>query len=61
MAKLTVKYTVIVYEDIDWPDDEMEFLNYESLLTNLDIEKSTEYTIEEIITVQKDDKEFYFD
>ena len=61
MAKISVRYTVVVYEDIDWPDDELEDLTYDNLLVNLDIEKSTEHTIEEITSIQKDDKEFYFD
>jgi len=60
MAKISVRYTVVVYEDIDWPDDELEDLTYDNLLVNLDIEKSTEHTIEEITSIQKDDKEFYF-
>jgi len=39
MAKISVRYTVVVYEDIDWPDDELEDLTYDNLLINLDIEK----------------------
>ncbi len=36
MAKLKVTYTSTITEIIDWPDDEMEYLNKESLVCNLE-------------------------
>jgi hypothetical protein len=61
MAKLTVRYNVIVYETIDWPDDEMDNLNYDNLLCNLDIENSSEHIVEEITDIQKNGVEFNFE
>ena len=61
MAKLTVRYNVVVYETINWPDDELDDLSYDSLLCNLDIENSSEHNIEDITSIQKDGEEFNFD
>jgi len=60
MIKLTIEYTVKFYQTFDWPDDEIEDLNYDTLLCNLDIEQSDEYEIEDITAMQKDGEEFYF-
>ena len=60
MAKLTVRYNVVVYQTIDWPDDELENLTYDNLLCNLDINESSEHEIEDITAMQKNDEEFYF-
>ena len=61
MAKITVRYNVVVHQTIDRPDDELEDLTYDSLMCNLYIDESSEHEIEEITAIQKDDKEFYFD
>ena len=36
MAKIKVKYAVILEEVIDWPDDEMSDFSYENLQVNLE-------------------------
>ncbi len=35
MAKIYVKYTSIVVETFDWPDDEMDDFNEDNLLENI--------------------------
>jgi hypothetical protein len=35
MAKVTVIYTALVVENIDWPDDEMEDFSLENLQLNI--------------------------
>ncbi len=36
MAKVKVKYAVILEQVIDWPDDEMSDFSYENLQVNLE-------------------------
>ena len=36
MAKVNVKYAVILEQVIDWPDDEMSDFSYENLQVNLE-------------------------
>jgi len=40
MPKLTVKYTVEYTETIDWPEDEVDALNFDNLACNLNPEES---------------------
>ena len=60
MAKLRIKYTMVIEEDIDWPDDEIENLTYDNLLINLDVDKAHDVQYEDIASITKDDKEFNF-
>ncbi len=41
MAKVKVTYTATFTQTIDWPDDELDDLNYENLEANLDPENAT--------------------
>ena len=61
MAKIRVKYTVEVEEDIDWPDDELDLLTYENLLLNCDVEKAFEIQYDDIKEVSKDGEYFEFE
>lgn len=61
MAKIKVKYKVIVEEVIDWPDDELENLTYDSLLLNCDVENHRDIDYDEIVTASKDGEEFQFE
>ena len=60
MAKLRVEYIVTLVEFIEWPDDEIQNLNYENLTSNLDMDKSSECTYGDIVHLEKDGEEFYF-
>ena len=61
MAKLKVTYTALVEEVIDWPDDEIDDLNYENLLCNLDPEASVStIVVDEVHKVLKDGEYFEF-
>lgn len=60
MAILRVKYTMIVEQDIDWPDDELCDLNYENLIINLDQDEAHEWQINYIEEMKKDGEDFYF-
>lgn len=55
MAKLVVTYTTIITEIVDWPDNEMGFLNKESLVCNLEPQEQ-EHTNLEISYVKVDGK-----
>lgn len=61
MAKFTVKYTMEFTQEIDWPDDELDSVNYDSMLCNLNHEESSDHTYEEIIKISKDDIDFDFE
>jgi len=61
MAILKVIYTVTIEETIDWPDDELEDLNYDNLMTNLNVDDKDDYQYEEIKSITKNDREFWFD
>lgn len=61
MATLRVKYTMTVEQDIEWPDDEMEDLNYDNLMVNLDQDEAHEWQIDDIVEMNKDGEEFHFD
>lgn len=61
MALLRVKYTMTVEQDIDWPDDELDDLNYENLMVNLDQDEAHEWQIDDIQEMTKNGQEFYFD
>ena len=56
MAKLKVRYTIIVDQTIDWPDDEMDNLNYDNLEVNFDPRDSysTEFQIQDILMLRVD-------
>ena len=60
MAIIKVKYTKAFEQTIDWPEDEMESFTYDSLLCNLDIDKSIEQPEDEINYVWKDGIEYDF-
>lgn len=60
MAILKVKYTMIVEQDIVWPDDELDDLNYENLMCNLDQDEAHEWQIDDITEIEKDGEEFNF-
>ena len=60
MAKLRVEYEVKLVEFIDWPDDEMDDLNYENLHCNLDMNKSVECEYGDIVYMENDEGEFHF-
>jgi hypothetical protein len=36
MAKVKVKYLIEMVQEIEWPDDELDSFNYESLISNCD-------------------------
>ena len=61
MAKFKVKYTMQFTQEIEWPDDELEDLNYDSMLNNLSHEQSEDYTYEDIIDISKDGHRFDFE
>lgn len=61
MAILRVKYTMTVEQDIDWPDDELDDLNYENLMVNLDQDDAHEWQINDIQEMTKNGQEFCFD
>jgi hypothetical protein len=61
MAILKVIYTVTIEETIDWPDDELEDLNYDNLMANLNVDDKDDYQYEEIKSITKNDREFWFD
>jgi len=61
MAKIKVKYAVILEEVIDWPDDEMSDFSYENLQVNL--EPSDASVIDnnyDILNVEVDNKQHQF-
>ena len=60
MAKLRVEYEVKLVQFIDWPDDELNDLNYENLHCNLDMNKSQECEYGDITHIEKNDEEFNF-
>ena len=60
MAKLSVRYSVIYYQDVDWPDDELDNLTYDTLMANLDTENSDEKHIAKICDILKNDEPFNF-
>jgi len=61
MAILKVQYLVRVTETIDWPDDELDDLTYDNLMTNLNLGGNEDVTYEEIINITKDNKHFNFE
>jgi len=60
MARIEVKYTVLMTQIIDWPDDELEDFNYDNLCANLDVDKSNEGDEFNICDVKKDGKNHDF-
>ena len=46
MARLVVTYTSTITEIVDWPDDEMEYLNKESLVCNLEPQEQEHQSLE---------------
>ena len=60
MAEIKVKYTKTFEQTIDWPDDEMELFNHDSLLCNLDIDESTDSYEDGIVTVQVNGSDYDF-
>tara|TARA_R100000951_G_C2529874_1_gene146079 strand:+ start:259 stop:441 length:183 start_codon:yes stop_codon:yes gene_type:complete len=60
MALLRVKYTMTVEQDIDWPDDKLEDLNYENLMINLDQDDAHEWQIDDIQEITKNGEDFNF-
>lgn len=61
MARLKVRYTVSVEEYIDWPDDELENLNYENLLCNCDVDNAHDKEVHNIESIAKDGISFWFE
>lgn len=57
---VAVMYTARMLQHIEWPDDEFEDFNKESLESNLDTRESETLEIEEIkaVTVDFEDYEF---
>ena len=60
MAKFKVTYTMEFTQEIDWPDDELDHLSYDSMLVNLNHDESDDYTYREIKDIEKDGKNFDF-
>lgn len=60
MAIIKVKYTKTFEQTIDWPDDELENLNYDSLLCNLDLYEGIDVNEDELNYIWKDGIEFNF-
>jgi hypothetical protein len=60
MAKLRVVYTVQHIEYIEWPDDELEHLDYDNLICNLDFDNAKFRDFDDVINIKKDGEEFYF-
>jgi len=60
MPTLKVKYTMTVEQEIEWPEDEMDDLNYENLMINLDQDQAHEWQIDDIVEIEKDGEEFNF-
>jgi len=60
MAKLRVVYTVQHVEYIEWPDDEMDALDYDNLMCNLDPNEAKFKDVDDIVDIKKDGEEFYF-
>lgn len=58
MAKVLVQYVTVHEQTIDWPESEMDNLNYENLMCNLDINRSAS-EIEEISGVFVDREEVW--
>jgi len=61
MAKITVIYTAILKQTIDWPDDEMDALDYDTLFLNLEHEEAKSTEDYEPISVKKDGVEIDLD
>ena len=61
MAILKVKYTVEVEQTIEWPDDELDNLNYDNLMCNLDVDNKDDHTYEDIKSITKNGKRFDFE
>ena len=40
MAKFRVMYTMVIEQDIEWPDDELDGLNYDNMLLNCDVDEA---------------------
>ncbi|MCF6459078.1 hypothetical protein [Pseudoalteromonas sp. MMG024] len=61
MAKVQVKFLVEMEQEIDWPEDEMEDFNYDSLVCNLDHENAVLVTHDhELLNVTVDGERHEF-
>ena len=60
MAIFRVKYTMTVEQDIEWPDEELEDLNYDNMLINCDVDESHEQQYDNIIEITKDGEDYNF-
>ena len=61
MAKFRVKYTMTVEQDVEWPDDELDGLNYDNMLLNCDIDEAHERQYDDIIEITKDGVDYDFE
>lgn len=61
MAKFRVKYTMTVEQDIEWPDDELDGLNYDNILLNCDVNEAHEQQYSDIIEITKDGVDYNFE
>ena len=41
MATIKVTFTVQATQEIEWPDDELDALDYDNLCANIDIDKAS--------------------
>lgn len=60
MPNIKVQYTITLEQTVFWPDDEMDNLNYSSLVCNLEPEESAEIGDREITETSKDGINFDF-
>ena len=61
MNRIRVTYTITATEYIEWPEDEMEHLNYDNLYCSLDADKSsTLRDVDEITGVEVNDEPINF-
>ena len=61
MAKFRVKYTMVIEQDIEWPDDELDGLNYDNMLLNCDVDEAHEKQYDDIIEITKDGVDYDFE
>lgn len=60
-VNVRVKYTVEIIQEISWPKDELEHLNYDNLLCNLDTDDPTsQKLLGDILDVKVDGVDFEF-
>lgn len=60
MARVKVQFTATITQIINWPDDEIEHLNYDNVMANFDSTSAHSVEVDEISDITVDGKEFYF-